>query len=103
MSANKFHTRVGFYSFQFAQQDHSDLSGADDVRASAGLTVEAFDFDGAENSFTVDLFANSRGGEFFGGAEPNVHRAVVENNLIGAALCGFQLALIRSWSREIDG
>ena len=62
------------------------------MRAAAGLAVKSFDFDGAENSFAFHFLANARFGQLFSRAEADHHRAIFENDFVGAALGFFQMA-----------
>ena len=46
-------------SFQFAEENQAGLAGAGEVSAAAGLAVEAVDFNGAEDAFAFDFFADA--------------------------------------------
>lgn len=62
------------------------MAGAREMRASAGLKIETFDFDGAKSSLARNGFAGSGGREISGGAEANGDDAILENNLVDATL-----------------
>ena len=89
-TADEFDAPVLTDSPAAAKQNHTDLPGMANVSATAGLQVDAGDFDGAKNADAFDLFADTQFGELLGGAVANSNFAIFEDNGIGGASCAFQ-------------
>src|SRR5260370_23670206 len=66
-------------------QEHTDLAGAPDVRAAAGLQIGGFDFDRAQDALAGDLFSHPQSGKFVRRSLAHDHRASLEHELIPRA------------------
>src|SRR5262249_28728481 len=63
-----------------AKKYDADLAGTANVRPSAGLKIDAGDFDGAKRAGALDLFAHAHVGKLFRCAVANRDFAVLEHD-----------------------
>ena len=102
IAANKFEAPGIAAPLEFSREQQSGLPGAGEVRATAGLAVETFHFDGSQDAFAVHFLANAGFFQFLSGAEGDDHGAILENNFVGAALGLFDMARNNGGRVEID-
>ena|GEM_PF-4965190 len=102
LAAHKFDAAVLLHLLAFAQKNQPDLARARHVCPAAGLPVEPFHLDGAQDALALHGLADARCGEFLRSAEAHRHRPVLENDLVGALLGLLQLPEINRRRRQVN-
>ena len=73
-----------------ADKEHTDLPGALDVGAAAGLQISRLYFDDAEDAVPLDFFSHAELRQLVRGSVAHVDRAILEDNLVCGALGALQ-------------
>src|SRR5437016_7677871 len=101
-ATNKFDAPILADFRTAADEEHTDLAGALDVGAAAGLQIGRLYFDGTEDAVAVDFFSHADLCQLLRGAVADVHPPILEDNLICGPLRAFKNFLGRFGAAQVN-